>query len=616
MPPPNRLDDLHYREAVVQSLKLFLWVAAALLTARLFYLQIIKGSYNAMLSAQNSMRLQVVKAPRGLMLDRNGVVIARNRPSYQIAILPEQLRDPDKVRRNLMRFRTAQGLPLFDSSLVAWSLERARWRKFQPLVILEDAPFAAVAMVDEHQSDLPGVVTVVESRRSYPFGAAAGHVLGYMDEVNETEIEAYKTQAGKGEEAPYARGDRIGRKGLEHRYEKYFRGQDGIRYVKVNAFGKEIEVLPGMPQIDPTPGMNVETTLDMKLQCYAESLMADTLRGAIVAVDPRNGEVLAMVSSPPMNDNIFSLSRDQRAHAWARLALDSSRPLNNRAIAGGYEPGSTFKGIVSIAELQAGISPQSHMPRPCTGGYRFGNRVWRCWDAHGHGFLNLIDAFTQSCDVYYYQAGLAVGLDRINAVAREFGLGQKTGIDLDDERAGLLMDSSVYMRLYGARGWRWSRGMVLNLSIGQGQVVTPLQLADYVAGMANGQRLYRPHLLRALLDAEGTVRMRYTPQVLHELNLTPEEHAVILQAMAQVVNSPHGTAGRARVPGVLVGGKTGSAQTPFGDRTNALFIGAAPLDDPRIAIAVIIENGGHGGSAAAPIAGALFRRFFGVGPHG
>jgi penicillin-binding protein 2 len=617
LPLSNRLDDSDYRTGSARALQFFLIAAVALLVGRLFYLQIIKGAYHAMLSTQNSMRLQIVKAPRGLIYDRNGVVIARNRPSYQIAILPTQLKDRTQVLRNLLRFQDAKGAQLFDSDLVVWSLDHARWRKFQPLVILEDASFEAVAMVEEHQMDLPGVVTLVESRRSYPFGSAAGHALGYMDEVKEEEVDAFKTQAAKGESPLYGRGDRIGRKGLERRYEEYFRGRDGIRYVMVNAFGKEIEVIHEMPQLAPTAGKNVVTTLDMRLQCLAESLLSDTLRGAVVAIDPRNGEVLVMASSPRMDGNIFSLSRGQRAHGWAHLALDSTLPLNNRAISGGYEPGSTFKGVVSVAALQSGtINATTHMPRACNGGYRFGNRVWRCWDPRGHGSLGLVDAFTQSCDVYYYQVGLELGMDAINYVAREFGLGEKTGIDLEDERAGVLMDSTTYMEHFGKRGWRWSRGLILNLSIGQGQITTPIQLANYVAGLANGKQLYRPHLLREVQSPSGAMEIQTQPEVIREINLSPEEHAIILQAMAQVVDSPKGTAARARVPGILVGGKTGSAENPHGDKTHALFICAAPLDHPTIAIAVLIENVGHGGSFAAPIAGALLKRFFNHEPKG
>ncbi len=606
----NRLDDPQYRTGAARALLFFLLAALVVLVLRLFYLQIIQGSYHESLSEQNSIRLQVVKAPRGLIYDRHGTIIARNRPSYQIAILPTELRKSEPILERILRFRDSTGHAIFDSAHVAWSLDRAKWRKFQPLVILEDAPFEIVSLIEEHQSDLPGIVTIVESRRAYPFGSAAGHMLGYMDEVKETEVTNLATTPASDTMRPYARGDRIGRKGLEKQYEAQFRGRDGLRYVKVNAFGKQIEVIDNMPQRDPEAGRNVYTTLDMKLQVLAESLLTDSVRGAVVAIDPRTGEILVLASSPRLDGNVFSLSREKRSKEWARLALDPARPLNNRAVSGGYEPASTFKGVVSLAGFEGGIDPEGHMPRSCVGGYRFGNRTWRCWDHKGHGYTNAVSAFMQSCDVYYYQVGLMVGLGRINDVARRFGFGAKTGVDLDDERSGLLMDSAVYVERFSKRGWRWPRGMILNLSIGQGQIATPIQLANYAAGMANGHAIYRPHFLREVRDPKGHLILRAKTELLHDLKLSPAEHELIIKSLSEVVNGSHGTGSRAKVPGVWVGGKTGSAENPHGDLTHALFIGAAPLDNPRIAIAVVMENVGHGGSNAAPIAGAIMKRFF------
>jgi penicillin-binding protein 2 len=607
-----RLDDPFYRKQVSRNIIFIFGCLLLGLASRLFYLQIIKGNYHQKLSEQNSMRLQIVHASRGLMYDRNGVVIARNRPSYQVALLPTRLKEPEQVFANLMRFKDSTGARLFDSALVKWSLARGRWKKFQPLVILEDASPEIVAMVEEHQTDLPGVITVMDSRRSYPFGYNAAHVLGYMDEIKEDELEGVaKRKEQTGDSIPYQKGDRIGRKGLEKTYEPFFRGRDGVRYIKVNAFGKEMEVIKEMPQVKPMSGYNLVTTLDMRLQVLAESLMADTLRGAVVAIDPRNGEVLAMASCPRMDGNIFSLSKEKRSKEWAKLALDPAMPLNNRATVGGYEPGSTWKALMNVAAMQSGqITPNERMPKGCTGGYRFGNRVWRCWDPKGHGSMGMIDAFTESCDVYYYQVGLQIGMDIINKVAREFGMGAITGIDLDEERSGMLVDSASYARRFGKRGWTWSRGLVLNLSIGQGQIATPLQLANYAAGLANGKVLYKPHLIKEVRDRAGNVVERFPTQVLHTLNLTPEQHGLVLKAMEAVVNTPKGTGGRARLPDVIVGGKTGSAENPHGDKTHALFIGAAPLYQPEIAIAVVLENVGHGGSIAAPIAGAIFREYF------
>lgn len=608
----SRLDDPFYRGGITRNILIIFGVMAMVLVCRLFYLQIVKGAYHEKLSDQNSMRLQIVHAPRGLILDRNGVIIARNRPSYQVAILPTRLKEPKRVFENLMRFTDSAGARLFDSALVTWSMERGKWKKFQPLVILEDAAPEVVAAVEEHQLDLPGVVAVVESRRDYPFGSDAAHVIGYMDEVKEEELEAFKAIKDKyGDSLPYAKGDRIGRKGLEKTYETHFRGRDGVRYIKVNAFGKEMDVIDDMPQIRPMPGNNLVTTLDMGLQCLAESLLADTVRGAVVAIDPRNGEVLVMASSPRMDANIFSLSKDRRSKEWAKLALDPAMPLNNRAMVGGYEPASTWKGIVSLAALRSGrIHAHDPMPKSCGGGYRFGNRYWRCWESKGHGQVNMLDAFRESCDTYFYQVGLIIGMDIMNQTASDFGFGASTGIDLEGERSGELIDSASYNHRFRKRGWKWTRGLVLNLSIGQGQIVTPLQLANYAAGLGNGKVIFRPHFIKEVRDRSGKAVATPMPEVLHDLHLTPENHKVILEALEQVVNAPHGTGGRARVPDVIVGGKTGSAENPHGGMTHALFVGVAPLYQPELAIAVVLENVGHGGSLAAPIAGEIFRHYF------
>ncbi|MEO7424636.1 MAG: penicillin-binding protein 2 [Fibrobacteria bacterium] len=610
--PSTRLDDPFYRGAIARNIVIIFGCLVLGLISRLFYLQIIKGSYHQKLSEQNSMRLQVVHAPRGLIYDRNGALIARNRPSYQVAILPTRLKEPKRVLANLMRFHDSTGTRIFDSVLVLWSMERGKWKKFQPLVILEDASPEIVAMVEEHQLDLPGVVTVMDSRRSYPFGYNGAHAIGYMDEIKEDELEAFSQRKEEtGDSLPYAKGDRIGRKGLEKTYESIFRGKDGLRYIKVNAFGKEMEVIKEMPQVNPVPGSNLITTLDMHLQCLAESLLADTVRGAVVAIDPRNGEILVMASSPRMDGNIFSLSRERRSKEWAKLALDPTMPLNNRATVGGYEPGSTWKAIMNIAGLQSGkIEVNEKMPKSCTGGYRFGNRYWHCWDPKGHGSVSMIDAFTESCDTYYYQVGLVIGMDIINRVAREFGFGDTTGIDIDEERSGMLVDSATYTKKFHRRGWTWTRGLVLNLSIGQGQIATPLQLANYAAALGNGKYLYKPHFIKEVRDRVGHTVETYRPEVLRELDMTQEQHEIVLKSMDAVVNSPRGTGGRARMTDVIVGGKTGSAENPHGDKTNALFIGVAPLYQPEIAIAVVLENVGHGGSIAAPIAGAIFREYF------
>ncbi len=599
----NLQDDQVYRNHTSAKLTLVIGLLFFVLIGRLYYIQISQYKYHFRLSEENRLRLKILEAPRGLILSRKGEILARNRPSYQVAILPTELKDKETVFQNLMKIRDTLNEPIFDSSQVNYMMERGRWRPFEALPILEDASIEVVSMIEEHQLDLPGVVVNVESRREYPYETAAAHALGYTAEISEKEFDDYKTRG-------YRLGNRVGAKGLEKYYEDILRGKEGKKFVEVNVYGKEVGLVDDKSHEPAQAGRNILTTLDLDLQLTAEEAIADTVKAAVVALDPRNGEILVMLSSPRINGNIFSLSKKRRSKEWAKLALDPRRPLNNRASIGIYDPGSTFKAMTSMAGFRTGkVAPNYSGFKPCRGGFQFGRRYQKCWKPSGHGYVNFFSAFQHSCDTYYYQVGLTVGMDAINKVARNFGFGKKTGVDLVAERSGILMDSAFYEKKFASRGWKWSRGMILNLAIGQGQLVTPLQLANMAAGLGNGNVIYRPHLLKEVRDFQGGVLERYTPQVLQELEMSEEEHQNMLKAMQMVID-PGGTGGRARVKDVIVGGKTGSAENPHGEKTHALFMAVAPLHNPEIAIGVVVENMGHGGSIAAPIAGKILNRYF------
>jgi penicillin-binding protein 2 len=605
MPPsfstPDDQQDRNFKAALYTFVTGLLFLV---LVGRLFYLQYFEYDENLRLSENNRMRKKIVKAERGNIFDRNNQVLVRNRPSYQISILPYKVENSKELFDKLMFIRDTAGQRLFDSAHVAWTLERGKWRRFRPLRILEDASIEQVSLIEEHQEELPGVVTVIESRRDYPHGTMAAHVLGYTGEVTEEqlELEEYST---------YSFGDRLGKKGLERQYQEFFRGENGIKYYEVNAYGREIGLLEDMPHQEPTPGHHIITTLDLELQKVAEAAFPDSLKGAVVALNPQTGEIYLTASSPRIDPNIFSLEKKELAREWANVALDSDRPLNNRAVVGTYPPGSVFKMLTGIAGLESGaITPTSKKYKACTGGYRFGRRYQRCWLSRGHGRMDLIDALRESCDVYFYQLGLEIGMDEINRVGRAYGLGTKTGVDLPIEKNGLLMDSVTYNKRFGHKGWRWSRGQILNLSIGQGELVTPLQIASMWGAVALNKGVYRPHYLKEVRDTEGNIIKKYKPELNHKHILSPEHYAAAIEAMEQVISAPGGTGGRARVPGVRVGGKTGSAENPHGEKTHAWFAAVAPLEDPVIAIAVVVENAGHGGSVAAPIAGKVLNHFF------
>jgi penicillin-binding protein 2 len=376
----------------------------------------------------------------------------------------------------------------------------------------------------------------------------------------------------------------------------------------VDAHGREIERIEEMPMTDPVPGHDLYTTLDLKIQQAAEEAFPDSMSGSLVAIDPRNGEVLAMLSSPRFDPNLFSLSAKKRNKMWRQLIMDPKRPLNNRSTSGTYPPGSTFKLITALSALNENIVGLDETFKPCFGSFRFGSRVARCWKPEGHGRVGMIDGVKLSCDVYFYQVGLKTGIDFLCQYGHMFGLGKRTGIDLPDEREGELLDRETYNAKFKERGWVWTEGQVLNSAIGQGQIVTPIQLANYSGALAEGHTLFKPHLFlySPIGNRQKVVFMRDT---LGEITIKDATRDMVIKALRAVME-PGGTGGRAVVKDVDVGGKTGSAENPQGDLTHALFIAVAPLTAPTIAIGMVLENAGHGGSIAAPIAGHVLNVYF------
>jgi len=574
-----------------------------ILVLRLIYIQIIQAELNIRLSKENAMRLKVIVPPRGKIFDRNGEVLARNRPSYSICLLPYKLRNREQVVNSLCMIRDTQGSQVFDSTELESYINQARSRRFDVTRLKEDVSLDLVSVVEEHSMELPGVLVETESRREYTLGKSVFHVVGYMGEIPEEEFSDFR-------EKGYHYGDLIGKSGIEREFERVFRGKCGQEYIEVNAYGKSLGPIPNIPRLDPESGNDVYLTIDSRLQKVADLVFPDTLKGAVVALDPRNGEVLLMFSSPSVDPNIFSMATSLRSKNWLSIATDPNLPLNNRAISGTYTPGSTFKLITSVAGVESGlIEPESYMPTGCKGAYRIGSRVAHCWKLSGHGSLNMIGAVQHSCNIYFYQAGLKLGDANINEYARMFGLGSITGIELAGERAGWLSGEEEYNRRFARRGWKWTRGLVLDMAIGQTQVVTPLQLALMAGGLGNSEFLYKPFLVKEERDWNGNVIARQSPEIKSRLELKQKTRDMVHEALAAVVR-PGGTGTRAAVPGITVGGKTGSAENPHGDLTHALFIACAPVKNPVISIAVVVENAGHGGSVAAPIAGDVLRYFF------
>ncbi len=577
------------------------------LSVRLFYLQSVRYEQNLQSSDENRLRRVVLKAERGLIYDRNGTLLVGNRPSYQIVILPAEIRKmspetKDSLFKRLIHLKDFDGEAIFDSAVVDTMFQRSGWRSHGTLRILEDASVEQVSIVEERSAEFPGVTTVVESRRSYPYGTLAAHLLGYTGEISDEQLE-------KPEFAKYSPGDRIGQKGLEKQYDEEFRGEDGLKFVEVDAYGREVGHIKGMHNVSAVPGYGMITTIDLDIQKAAEEALPDSVRGAVVAIDPRNGEILAMVSSPRLNPNIFSLKRRERNKGWAKVALDSMRPLMNRAISGVYPPASPFKLVTAGAGLEYGlVRGASHLPKSCTGGFTFGARYQKCWGVHGN--LDLVNALRLSCDVYFYQLGLMLGMERINEFGERFGLGHSLGIDIPGEKGGWLPDSVSFNARNKRNGWRWARGLILNLAIGQGQLVTPLQEAVLAGAIATGKGVYRPHLMKELRDSDGNVVGRYIPEKIFEGKMSETTHETLLAGMDSVVNHPGGTGRRAAIPGIRVGGKSGSAEWKKGEKTHAWFVAVAPLYDPEIAVAVIQEAAGGGGVKSAPVCRKVMEAYF------
>jgi len=594
---PISVPDRQARLGRFKLLALLTGAGFALVTAGLLRLQVVEHQRYADLAKENRVRLEVLRAPRGAIYDRNGDLLADSAPSFNILFRPfpaESARRAAETRTPEWLIRVASLVEL-DTAEVRQLVRQAN-RTGRSSALKRGASFRVLAAVEESRAELPGIEVQIEPMRRYPNGSLAGHLLGYAGEINDLELDSL---AARG----YQSGDLLGRSGVEKSYEEILRGRDGAEFVVVNAMGKRVSALQGEASKPPVPGHDLVLTIDLGMQRALEDAMAGVQRGAAVAIDPRDGGVLALVSRPALDPNEFS--RGISHQRWAEISSGGANPLLDRAIQGVYPPGSTFKIISLMAALRAGVVRPETRLSGCMGSYTYGGRSFGCWNRNGHGSMNMVEALQHSCDVYFYQVGLMLGLDRIEQAARAFGLGARTGIDLPQERRGLVPDASWYDRRWGAGKWR--KGLLLNLIIGQGELLTtPLQLAVMAAEAANGGVPIRPHVIR---EVRGLTGYQIPRPVQSGFSAPAEAWEVLHRSMRLVVDSGTGTA--ARVPGVAVAGKTGTAQNPHGD-DHALFVCYAPADSPTVAMAFVVENSGHGGSVAAPLAGQVLRR---VLPH-
>ncbi|MCA9771858.1 MAG: penicillin-binding protein 2, partial [Myxococcales bacterium] len=533
-----------------------------------------------------------------------------NRPAYDIALVAEGMQSTSPTLPEI-----AQILGLSREEIdTQW--RRARARPFEPYVIASDVPWETVARVQSNRPRLPGVEVLVTPRRDYPQGSLFAHTLGYMAMINERDLREGSPLV------PYPAGAMVGRAGLERIWEDELRGIDGGAQVEVDALQR---ILRELSRVEPQPGHSLRVTLDLDLQRSAAEAM-EGQRGAAVAIDPRNGEILAMVSAPSYDPGAFV--RGLTPQEWAALVNDPGKPLDNKAIRGQYPPGSVFKIVTALAGLREHVT-DARRTVYCAGALHFADRRFGCWRRGGHGTVALHKALVSSCDVYFYTIGLEVGVNAIADVARSLGLGQATGIDLLGERSGLI-PTREWKR--GHLNEPWYDGETLPVSIGQGFVLTtPLQLALMTSAVANGGTVYSPHIVREVVDASGETIRRIVPKVVGRLEASPGDLRLVQDALKGVVNEVGGTGARARLPGIVVAGKTGTSQVisnrprdesdrvrpekeeiPLNERDHAWFVAYAPVENPEIAVAVLVEHGGGGGSVAAPIAQKILARHFGV----
>jgi penicillin-binding protein 2 len=569
------------------------------LFTRLLYLQIYQGERYTFLSENNRIRLKRVPGTRGMMLDRQGQLLVDSRPSFDLFFVPEDSDAPENTLRSLARY-----LKWDENELLKTYEDNKSRAAFDEITLGRDVEWSTVVAVETHQLDLPGVTLRARPRRNYVDGPAAAHVLGYLGEINQKQLKTFK-------ELGYSVGDEMGQYGLERRWEEVLHGQSGGQQVEVDALGRRVRVLH---EVNDVPGYTVHLTLDRQLQQTAYEALSGK-EGTIVAIDVNNGGILALASTPAFDPNNFA--RGIKADEWRALIQDRLRPLSNRSTQGQYPPGSTFKIIMSIAALEEGvINPEASISDP--GYFVFGNRTFRDWKEGGHGSVNLHRAIVISCDTYFYQLGPKLGIDRIAKWARAFGLGEKSGIALDDERGGTIPDTEWKMKRYRQP---WFPGETVSVAIGQGYVtVTPLQLANMMAAVANGGKLYRPRIVAKVESVDGATVREYGPELIRKIDLKPDTLKRVQEALADVVKV--GTGGMARSSIVDIAGKTGTAQVvemkggyvkteqlAYFSRDHAWFVSYAPVDNPQIAIAVLIEHGGHGGDAAAPMAKKVFEKF-------
>ena len=589
-----------------KKLRAFTWLvlcAFFLLIARMWYLQIVKGDALRQRSESNRIRIQEIKPLRGLIVDSRGDILVNNQSSFDISIIPEIAKNPADVRDRLVE--------LFDRADTGLFLEETTFksaRPFVPVKVARNIGRDKLAVVESHALNLPGVVVDIVPVREYIYGEMVAHLLGYVGEISASELD-------RDTSVSYRADDVVGKYGIEKHLDDVLKGKSGGEQVEVDAAGRRLNVLGN---IDPVSGHTIVLNIDSDLQKVCWDAFKERA-GTVVVMEPHTGAVLAMVSRPSFDPNLFN--RGISEQRWKELTEDPRCPLQNRAISGQYPPGSTYKLFVAAAALEEGLITKD-TETWCNGTYPMGNRTFRCWKKRGHGTVDLHRAIVESCDVYFYHLGDLLGVDTLAKYAQAFGFGSGTGVSLPGEKSGLVPTREWKLRRFGEP---WQRGETTSLAIGQGfALATPLQLLRAYCALANGGTLYKPWLVKRIETADGQAIQEFPPEVEGVVPVSRKNLDILRYALWGVVNEPHGTGGALKRKEQDVCGKTGTAQVislpdddeeqkteiPYRFRDHALFVCFAPYTDPEVAVMVVVEHGGHGGSAAAPVARRVIDGYF------
>ena len=580
----------------------------AIVVTRLWFLQVDQGDYYNQLADSNRVRSIEIAAPRGNIYDRKGREIVTNRPSFNVVWIRENNKINDEWLKRLTRLLKQ------DAAILLEKIRKmAGTPGHIPVRLAEDIDWETVARIENNRMHLPEIKIEVVPLRIYHFGNLASHLIGYMGEINKAELD-------KADKALYKGGDLIGKMGLERLREKDLRGEKGHDNMEVNALGFEQQNLKGD---EPMPGKDMYLTIDVELQKIAEEEMAVKNRaGAVVAMEANTGRLLALASAPELHLDEFVGGISQKA--WQGMLDNPLHPLINKVVQGQYPPGSTYKPVTAFAGLAEGvITPDT--PVFCPGSMQFANRTYRCWKKGGHGTVTLKRALGESCDVYFYTVGLKLGVDRLARYAKMFGLGDKTGVEMEHEKPGIVPSSEWKRKRYNMK---WHEGETLSIAIGQGyDLTTPLQVAQMTMVIANGGTLYRPAVVEQVVDADGKQVSAFQPEVVARIPGQGRNLKLVREGMVEAVNSRRGTGREAQIDsqhGIVVGGKTGTAQVvrlaqyihlkedaiPYEYRDHAWFTCFAPAANPEIVVTVLVEHGLHGGSASAPIAAKILNKYF------